>query len=336
MPEMKTSLRLVSFLIILIFSWPRLYAQWIPVQGMDGGSVSDIEAKDSLVFITFSETGVYARNIYSGSWHQVLSTPVVSLKKAGNYLFGLDTYHSSIFRTSDLGQNWDTISPPGFSADNLVSIDPLLFISTGDDIKRSDDYGDSWYSVMNIIPSLDYFKLFANGLTLMVLNYNPFKIYISGNYGMHWDTLSTAGLGTNPWNFLAIYKYQSKTWVSMNPGIFRYDEIQKNWQKMNDTLSFNNFGEYMGVLYGCGKGVYQLEDNWNTWIPRNDGLDASNVFTMDSMDTSFFCGTNLGPYRTSESLTWQPYGDYAAILVHDKNKNGIIDHKWGIPAEPLG
>lgn len=31
-----------------------------------------------------------------------------------------------------------------------------------------------------------------------------------------------------------------------------------------------------------------------------------------------------------------PYGEYAAILVHDKNKNGIIDHKWGMPAEPLG
>ncbi len=31
-----------------------------------------------------------------------------------------------------------------------------------------------------------------------------------------------------------------------------------------------------------------------------------------------------------------PYGDYAAIIVHDQNKNGIIDHKWGMPAEPLG
>ncbi|MCX6265960.1 MAG: DUF2141 domain-containing protein [Bacteroidetes bacterium] len=31
-----------------------------------------------------------------------------------------------------------------------------------------------------------------------------------------------------------------------------------------------------------------------------------------------------------------PCGDYAAIIVHDKNKNEIIDHKWGIPAEPLG
>ncbi|MEI7662831.1 MAG: DUF2141 domain-containing protein [Bacteroidota bacterium] len=31
-----------------------------------------------------------------------------------------------------------------------------------------------------------------------------------------------------------------------------------------------------------------------------------------------------------------PYGEYAAIVVHDLNSNGRIDHKWGIPAEPMG
>jgi uncharacterized protein (DUF2141 family) len=31
-----------------------------------------------------------------------------------------------------------------------------------------------------------------------------------------------------------------------------------------------------------------------------------------------------------------PYGDYAAIIVHDKNSNGIVDHRWGMPDEPLG
>ena len=30
------------------------------------------------------------------------------------------------------------------------------------------------------------------------------------------------------------------------------------------------------------------------------------------------------------------YGEYGAIIVHDKNGNGHIDHRWGIPAEPLG
>jgi hypothetical protein len=307
---MRTSLRLVPFIIILIFSWQMLCAQWIPVQGMDGADVTDIETIDSIAFIKFSGTGVHARNIYSGSWHQVLSTPVVSLEKAGNYLFGLYVWGSAIYRTSDLGQSWDEISlPTGIFAYHMVTIAPLLYISTYDDILRSDDYGDSWYSVKNNIPSLDYCKLFANGSTLIIVNDYPFKIYISGNYGMHWDTLSTAGLGTDAWYLKDIYKYQSEMWASLYPGIFKYDEVQENWEIVNDTLSFSNFGEYMGSLYGCGKGMYQLDANGNTWIPRNDRLDASDVFAMASMDTAFFCGTNRGPYRTSDSLAWQPYYD---------------------------
>lgn len=32
-----------------------------------------------------------------------------------------------------------------------------------------------------------------------------------------------------------------------------------------------------------------------------------------------------------------PYGEYAAIVCHDKNSNGKVDHNFlGIPAEPLG
>jgi len=31
-----------------------------------------------------------------------------------------------------------------------------------------------------------------------------------------------------------------------------------------------------------------------------------------------------------------PYGEYAAILLHDENGNGEIDHSFGMPSEPLG
>jgi uncharacterized protein (DUF2141 family) len=31
-----------------------------------------------------------------------------------------------------------------------------------------------------------------------------------------------------------------------------------------------------------------------------------------------------------------PIGEYAAILFHDENANGILDHKFGFPHEPLG
>lgn len=31
-----------------------------------------------------------------------------------------------------------------------------------------------------------------------------------------------------------------------------------------------------------------------------------------------------------------PFGEYAAILFHDENANGILDHKFGFPNEPMG
>ena len=31
-----------------------------------------------------------------------------------------------------------------------------------------------------------------------------------------------------------------------------------------------------------------------------------------------------------------PFGDYAAILLHDENNNGEIDHSFGLPSEQLG
>jgi uncharacterized protein (DUF2141 family) len=31
-----------------------------------------------------------------------------------------------------------------------------------------------------------------------------------------------------------------------------------------------------------------------------------------------------------------PFDDYALIVFQDENSNGILDHSWGLPAEPMG
>ncbi len=38
----------------------------------------------------------------------------------------------------------------------------------------------------------------------------------------------------------------------------------------------------------------------------------------------------------AEAILSIPFGDYAIILLHDKNQNGKVDHSFGFPAEPLG
>jgi uncharacterized protein (DUF2141 family) len=39
---------------------------------------------------------------------------------------------------------------------------------------------------------------------------------------------------------------------------------------------------------------------------------------------------------TALTLNDLPFGNYAALLLHDVNNNGIIDHSWGFPSESLG
>jgi len=40
--------------------------------------------------------------------------------------------------------------------------------------------------------------------------------------------------------------------------------------------------------------------------------------------------------KTSIVLHNLSYGDYAALLFHDENSNGILDHRFGFPNEPMG
>ena len=289
---------------------------------MDGANASDIEIKDSLVFIS-TGTDIEKRNIYSGLWQQVLEAHgIFSLTNAGNYLFGRNWYY--LYRTDNNGQSWDTIT---FMVDDFAIVDTMLFMTNIDDIKRSDNYANSWYSVKNNITTTGLCNLFANGTTLIAVYKEALKIYFSENGGLHWDSLSVSGLGTNLWYVNDIYKYQSVFWLSSTSGIYKYNGTQQSWFKMNDTLSFNTFGEYQGVLYGCGNGFFQLGPNWNTWIARNDGLDASTVYAMCSKDTLLFCGTEQGPYKTATSLQWQPwYQNLHGGEVYSISCNG--DEAW--------
>jgi uncharacterized protein (DUF2141 family) len=40
--------------------------------------------------------------------------------------------------------------------------------------------------------------------------------------------------------------------------------------------------------------------------------------------------------KSTITLSNIPYGEYAAIVFHDENANGILDHKFGFPNEPMG
>ena len=58
----------------------------------------------------------------------------------------------------------------------------------------------------------------------------------------------------------------------------------------------------------------------------------------DAIPKSPFLTTSASIVNGNALITFPdlPYGEYAAILLHDENNNGEIDHSFGIPSEPLG
>jgi uncharacterized protein (DUF2141 family) len=76
-----------------------------------------------------------------------------------------------------------------------------------------------------------------------------------------------------------------------------------------------------------------------TGITENTGQIIVQLFRQqDDVPSSPFMRVKAGIKNNKvvvviENLT---YGDYAAIILHDLNSNGVTDHSWGIPSEPLG
>ena len=76
---------------------------------------------------------------------------------------------------------------------------------------------------------------------------------------------------------------------------------------MTDTLAFDHFTVLTNVLYGYGTGIWQLNSNWNAWIPRTDGLTCNRVTGLLNIDTMFYCVSEDGPFRAMGDFIWQPF-----------------------------
>jgi hypothetical protein len=303
---MKSGSFRITFLLALclVLYGSGAKSQWIQSQGMEGASLYCVLATDSLVFITGSGQGISKRNINLGSWHIVLPYNQNAIIKAGNYIIGYTGY--SMYRSSDRGQTWDSVIYFPHFAERLVSVDTTLFMSNVQDIQRSDDYGDTWYSVQNNIPQIDLGLIFANNASLFYFDLGLDLLYRSDNLGIQWTEIPLSGMIYNGFSGIKdIYKYQSVIWASAS-GIFRYNDTIQSWIQVNDTLSFSHFGEYHNELYGCWPGVYNFNLAQNTWVEKSEGLNNQTVTDISSTDSLFFCTTSSGFYKTNDSLIWHP------------------------------
>lgn len=71
----------------------------------------------------------------------------------------------------------------------------------------------------------------------------------------------------------------------------------------------------------------------------NTGVAVVQLFReQDDIPKKPFVKSTGSITKNESMITFSdlPYGDYAVIVFHDVNGNGILDHKFGFPNEPMG
>jgi hypothetical protein len=229
----------------------------------------------------------------------ILSIPILIFAGSGNrYELGYGAVPGRIYRTTDGGMSWDTLSLPG-APSNVTSIfiDPTssvgsrrIFVATDSGLYRSDNNGDIW-------------SLKINGLTGKVCR---------GLRGVvHNDQLIlfvTVELDVNP---------QDTT--QYTGGIFRSTDLGESWVEtwrgvtgnLGHTfitfigLSGDNSGRlYVGTL-GCGM-----------WV-------ADDVFTLVERMDEVMSGYELyqnypNPFNSGTKIRFSiPSGVYVSLKIYD-------------------
>lgn len=92
----------------------------------------------------------------------------------------------------------------------------------------------------------------------------------------------------------------------------------------------------LAILESKAQGVLTIEA---TNFKNENGVAIVHLFReMDDVPKKPFRQATGKIFAGKATVAFAdlPYGDYAAILFHDENANGMLDHRFGIPNEPMG
>jgi len=310
---MKKVICVLGFVYFLSAASCSVNAQWTASTGLDGGYCMGAGILDSTLFVTAEGNGVFFRKINSNIWDQALSpagfTEVVVTGEA-LFIWGPGGY---CYRSLDYGLTWhefDTIS--GQLIYSMVSADTILFYTEGSVIYRSDDLGNSHYSISNSLPWLDYpIVYYSNGMLFCSDSYPSMELYSSPDLGNTWNSLTLLGLtpGTYAVNLLA--KNNDRIWLSVDSGLYYIDNSSGSWVQYSDSLLLRKMETINGTFYATSmeNGFLRFDPQSQQWIPENTGLETFEAWGFCALDSVLYLSTAVGPYKAESLYEWEPYYD---------------------------
>jgi hypothetical protein len=289
-----------------------IQGQWTACLGLDGAQVSDVEVLDSTLFICTSESGLYARALSGGEWFSCHSFPCQHVERCGNALITWGVF-SGCYRSMDYGLTWQEMTTVWNSGPikSLCVIDTSLFFTSqifNRGVFRSDDCGNSIYSVNGNLPSLTEPVVTPgdNGLLFCFQNYPERRLFKSVNKGISWDSITLSGIPPES-NLIGTIASQGTTmWISAEAGLFRMSPIGESWVPGPDSISFSLMKMVNGRLMGstASQGPYRLNPLTNQWIQEITGLESLSTGGVCADDGLIYLATGIGPYSCDTSFNW--------------------------------
>jgi len=295
-----------------VYRADKTWADWLGADGME----SFVDHTDPNILYGTSQGGRLYKSTNQGQSAIFLQSPD---NKTGNWVipFEQDTNvsntvysgYNQIYKSTDGGQNWSSISQNfGINADHLKiapSESNTIYASFGSSLFKTTTGGGGLFADW---PSLSGFSGEINSIAIHPTNPNKLAIATNSSDKIY---VSTDG---------------GATWSSMLYDLPNFAALALVW----DT-TYNEDILYVGMNYG----IYYLRANTTSWTPYNTGLPnvRVNELEINSTDKKIYAAT-YGRGLWSVEL-YNPAGvfgldafDISGLEVSPNPSNGVFKLDW--------
>ena len=296
---------------------------WLaPSNGTDFAVTSMVIDDDYIFAGTISDGG--QRSSDNGiTWTEKLPDPfgVGAVCKSGNKLIASVSNYT--LESTDHGENWSYISAlDGAIIFTYYCEGSNIFAGGQNKLYRSTDNGNTFTTINLVFPFgiVNIYSITSIGSTLFAgTSYDG--VYSSTDNGSTW---SPANQGMGPKNIRAVTTTNSSTLIagSHYVGMYRSTDMGVSWNKSVSGFPagisiLSLLGSESGIYAGTRDGVYQTEDNGNSWVKltgTNDTINYASVWALCEKDGDIYASTflkfNTTIYKTTDKgLTWMRSGN---------------------------
>jgi photosystem II stability/assembly factor-like uncharacterized protein len=292
--------------------------------GLQNTEVWTMSFTNANIPLAGNEYGVYRWNTILQQWEDaddgIYAHKTMALAINYNQNIRFASTSSGLFRTSDHGNNWKAIWPPGGAYPGVLVYDqiPLLFDDNSgilftyyiSNIYRSTTNGSSWEAFLT---GGDFYCLSSGFLPGEIFGggrvWPSSSFFYSSDYGVNWAPTFLTGSGI----VQCIYPNELTNNIfagTTESGIFRSTDNGTNWRSFNVGLLSTNVQSiavnfYGDIFVGTNSGVFRSRDQGGNWAWTGLENDTVSALAINSSG-DVLAGTKSGLVfkTTNDGETW--------------------------------